>query len=65
MNWKLVFVLALLLLLVVFTAQNYELIEIRFLFWAFKTSRAIIIFASVCVGIIVGWSLSFLKRDSF
>ncbi|MFH1692123.1 MAG: LapA family protein [Candidatus Omnitrophota bacterium] len=65
MNWKLVCVLALLILLVIFTAQNYELIEIHFLFWSFQTSRAIIIFVSMCIGVIIGWSLSYLRRDSF
>lgn len=65
MNGKLVLVLILLFLLVIFTAQNYELIEIRFLFWAFQTSRAIIIFSALVIGVFIGWLLSFIKKDSF
>lgn len=62
MNWKWLFVLVLLLLLVIFTTQNYEVAEIRFLFWAFKTSRAIIIFATLFIGVIIGWLTALLKE---
>ncbi|MFC1592853.1 lipopolysaccharide assembly protein LapA domain-containing protein [Candidatus Omnitrophota bacterium] len=61
MNWKWFFVLLLLLLLVIFTTQNYELVEIKFLFWSFQTSRAIIIFVTLFIGVIIGWLTSFLR----
>lgn len=63
MNWKWILVLILLLFLVIFTVQNYELIEIQFLFWSFKTSRAIIIFSTLVIGILIGWISSFIKRE--
>jgi len=63
MNWKIILVLALLLLLVIFTAQNYETIEIRLLFWSLKTSRAIIIFVTLLIGIVIGWILSYMVRS--
>ncbi|MGB2631112.1 MAG: LapA family protein [Candidatus Omnitrophota bacterium] len=58
MNWKIVLVIILLLLLVIFTAQNYEIVEIKFLIWSLKTSRALIIFATLCIGVMIGWVIS-------
>ena len=55
MSWKWFLLLMLLVLLVIFTTQNYELVKIQFLFWSFKTSRAIVIFATLFIGIIIGW----------
>lgn len=63
MNWKIIITLALLLLLVIFTVQNYEVVEIQLLFWTLQTSRAIVIFVTLLIGIIVGWTLSYLLRD--
>ncbi|MFH1888922.1 MAG: lipopolysaccharide assembly protein LapA domain-containing protein [Candidatus Omnitrophota bacterium] len=54
MYFKWFLVLLLLLILVVFTAQNYEVVRIHFLFWSFQTSRAIIIFLALLIGIIIG-----------
>lgn len=62
MNWKWTVILILLLLLVIFTAQNYEIVKIQFLFWSFQTSRAIVIFTTLIVGILIGWISSFIKR---
>ena len=61
-NWKWFFVLILLLLLVIFTAQNYEVVKIKFLFWSFQTSRAIIIFSALCIGIVIGWISSVIMK---
>ncbi|MFH1283353.1 MAG: LapA family protein [bacterium] len=62
MYWKLIITLFLLLLLVIFTTQNYEVVEIKLLLWSFETSRAIILFSSFLIGIIVGALLTFLHR---
>ena len=62
MNWKWVLILILLLLLVIFTAQNYEVVQIRFLFWSFQTSRAIVVFSTLCIGIIIGWISSVIVK---
>lgn len=62
MNWKWSIILILLLLLVIFTAQNYEIVKIQFLFWSFQTSRAIIIFTTLLVGIFIGWITSLIIR---
>jgi len=62
MNWKWLVILILLLLLVIFTAQNYEVVKIQLLFWSFETSRAIIIFSTLLMGIIIGWITSIIKK---
>ena len=62
MNWKGTIILILLLLLVIFTAQNYEVVEIQFLFWSFQTSRAIVLFLTLCIGILIGWISSAITR---
>ena len=62
MNWKWILVITLLLLLVIFTAQNYQIVKIRFLFWSFQTSRAIIMFSTLFMGIVIGWITSLVKR---
>lgn len=63
MNWKWILVLMLLLLLVIFAVQNYEIVKIQFLFWSFQTSRAIVIFSTLFIGIIIGWiSSAIMKR---
>ena len=60
MNWHWVAILILMLFLVVFTVQNYEVVTIQFLFWSFATSRAIIIFATLLTGIAIGWISSYI-----
>lgn len=62
MRGKFWLVIAALFLLVIFVAQNYEKVEIKFLFWAFTTSRAIILFITLTTGIAVGWSAALLKN---
>ncbi|MBU1998456.1 MAG: LapA family protein [Candidatus Omnitrophica bacterium] len=62
MNWKWILVLILLLLLVIFTVQNYEIVKIQFLFWSFQTSRAIVIFSTLFIGMIIGWIIPLIKR---
>jgi len=46
---------ALLLVVVTFTAQNAEVTEIRFLGWSFVLSRAVVIFLALVIGILIGW----------
>ena len=55
MTWKWAIITGLLLILVIFSVQNYEIVPINFLFWSFKVSRAIVIFGTLIIGIIIGW----------
>lgn len=54
MSWKLVFALVFLLLITIFSIQNYEVVEIQFLLWSFQASRVIIIFLTFVTGVIIG-----------
>jgi putative membrane protein len=58
MNFKLVTALIVAGLLVVFTAQNYQVVELRFLIWRLEMSRAILIFGVFAAGILSGWLVS-------
>lgn len=64
MSKRWIVVLILMLLLVIFTVQNYELVKIQFLFWGFQTSRAIVIFVTLLTGIIIGWIGGYHYRDT-
>lgn len=54
MNFKLWIALLLALLLVVFAAQNYQVAELRFLFWKLEMSRSILMLGVFLGGIAVG-----------
>ena len=54
---RLVAGLVMLILVVIFTLQNAEVINVRFLLWQFPLSRALLIFIVFAVGIILGWFL--------
>ncbi|MFH1062820.1 MAG: LapA family protein [Candidatus Omnitrophota bacterium] len=60
MQWKFWLIIIALLLLVIFVAQNHEAVEIKFLFWGFTTSRAIVLFSTLAVGMIIGWTTALL-----
>ena len=62
MSLKGVVIFVLLTLVVIFTAQNYEIVKIQFLFWSFEASRATIIFLSLLVGIVIGLVVPFMRR---
>jgi uncharacterized integral membrane protein len=55
MNLKVVLSLIVAALLVLFTAQNYEVVELRLLFWKIEMSRAIMILAVLAAGVVLGW----------
>ncbi len=63
MDWRWILVLILLLFLVTFAVQNYEVVEIQLLFFTIKTSRAIVIFTTLVIGVIIGWITLWLKRE--
>ncbi|MFC1704044.1 LapA family protein [Candidatus Omnitrophota bacterium] len=63
MSGKLMVVIVLLLLLIIFILQNYEVVKIQFLFWSVQTSRALILFVTLLVGIVVGWSIAYIKKE--
>jgi uncharacterized integral membrane protein len=56
MSVKLYTGLAMLILVVIFTIQNAEKVQINFLIWDFLISRALMIFLVLSIGILMGWS---------
>ena len=62
MNAKLILSLVLVGLLVIFSAQNYEVVRLRFLFWHLDMSRAVLLFLVLAAGIAIGWTLAGLRR---
>ncbi len=43
-------------LAIVFMMQNHEVVEISFLFWTLTTSRALILFVMLGIGLVLGAS---------
>jgi len=45
-------------LIVLFTLQNAEIVELHFLFWKWSMPRAVMTFIVLAIGVILGWILS-------
>jgi len=62
MRWKFILIVTVLVILIVFTAQNYELVQIKFFAWSFKSSSAVTIFISLVTGFLIGL-LMCIRKD--
>ena len=49
-------------LVIIFVLQNTQVVEVRFLFWTISMSRALILIATLAIGLIGGWLLTIPKR---
>ena len=56
-NWKFSVGLALLIVVVVFSIQNAESLQVNFLFWHFTMRRALLLFLVLVAGMLLGWGL--------
>ena len=54
--------IGLIALVVIFVLQNTQVVEVQFLFWTISMSRALILFATLAIGLVGGWLLTFPKR---
>ena len=63
MNLKVVFSMVLLFIVVFFTLQNTEVVSMRFFFWEFSLSRALMFFLILGVGILTGYILGAYSRE--
>ena len=52
----------LLMLIIIFAAQNAAVIDIRFLAWRFDIRRSVLIFSVLVIGIVMGWSSRVIYR---
>ena len=57
MNLKLILLIILASLVVIFLTQNVAAVEVTFLVWSISMSRALLIFFTLVIGFILGWSL--------
>jgi len=57
MNFKIWLVAILAFFVLIFLAQNIEVVKVSFLFWEMSMSRAVLLFFSLLIGFITGWFL--------
>ncbi|MBN2288754.1 MAG: LapA family protein [Candidatus Glassbacteria bacterium] len=58
MKAKIILVMTLLTFVVIFAVQNADAVALRFLFWEFPFSLALLIFVVFAAGLLLGWVLS-------
>jgi lipopolysaccharide assembly protein A len=58
MSFKIGFIAILVLVVLIFLAQNVEVVKVSFLFWEISMSRALLLFFSLLIGFIIGWFLN-------
>ena len=54
--------IVLIAVVLIFVLQNTQIVEFRFLVWAFPISRALMLFGTLAVGFVAGWLLAFPKH---
>jgi putative membrane protein len=57
MSFKIGLVAILAFFVLIFLAQNTEVVKVSFLFWEMSMSRAVLLFFSLLTGFITGWFL--------
>lgn len=57
MNARLVTSIVLILLALIFVAQNTEMVRVTFLLWAMEMSLALFILMLLVIGMLAGWML--------
>lgn len=61
-KWRVGITLLLLIVVLIFTVQNAEMVDVQILSWTVPISRAFLIFWVFFTGVIVGWSLRVICR---
>ena len=56
---------AALLIIVIFSIQNLEAVDVSFLFWSMSISKVVLILGTYVLGMISGWGLVELVKRSF
>lgn len=70
LTYRNVLIATLVLLTLIFIAQNAEIVEVKFWFWTVSTPRSVVIFVSLLIGIIIGiftstdWFQKKLKKEN-
>ena len=55
MSARFIAILVLIALVVIFIFQNLEVVKVSFLFWEISSPRALMIFITLVIGVIVGY----------
>jgi len=55
MNYKVGILAVLALILLIFLAQNIEVVTVNFLIWEISMSLAVMIFFLLLIGLMIGW----------
>jgi len=64
-NWKITLILLPVLVVMIFIFQNHEITKVNFLFWSLESSKAIVLFLTLLVGIFMGGIISFVVRKEY
>lgn len=62
MKWKIAAILFPVLLAAVFIFQNHEPTKVQFLLWAFEASKALVLFLTLLIGVLIGGIITFPAR---
>lgn len=62
MKFKTFLIVVFISLILIFSIQNVEITDIKFLFWKLSISRVLIILGSFAIGILVGVLISMKKK---
>lgn len=62
MKFKTILAIIFAIIIVLFSLQNAEVTEVKFLFWKLSMSRVLIIMGSFAIGVLVGILVSMKKR---
>ena len=60
-HYKLLLALILVGLVVLFAVQNYEVVQLRLVFWSLEISRALLLFIVFATGVGLGWIVRSLR----
>ena len=65
MSWKVTLILFLVLVVAVFIIQNHEITNVKFLLWSLEASKAIVLFLTLLMGIVIGGVISYAGRKGW
>lgn len=54
-TYQLLAIIAMLLILVIFTLQNSQSVKVTMFFWTFSMSSALVMLLSLILGLLIGW----------
>jgi putative membrane protein len=64
MDWKTVSVVVLIVLFIIVTVQNTEVVSFSFLFWKITMSRIVMLLITFVIGIVAGYVLCTIRNRS-